>query len=76
MHNCVDAVEKFGGKITDVAEMHAVEQRLRQPFGPSKIVREEPAVKANQLGIGKLVAKMANEGWANVAHCTGDENSL
>ena len=47
MDDDIDAIEQFRRKVSDIAEMRAIQQRFREPGRSGKIVGKECSIEAD-----------------------------
>ena len=73
MHDRVDAVEQFGGKLADVAEHLPVEQGLGQELRAGQAVAKKAGVEANQLRVFRCCAQKARQNRSDIAHIAGNQ---
>ena len=56
MDDDIDTIEQIRRKVADIAEMHAIQQRLGQPGRAGQIVGKECSIEADQFGVWKCSA--------------------
>ena len=75
MDDDIDAIEQFRRKVSDIAEMHAIQQQLGQPGRSGKIVGKECSIEADQFGVWKFLPEVTRKNRADIAHRAGNKNT-